>query len=207
MRALLIVDVQNDFCPDGALAVNDGHRVVPFINRIMGDFDVVAASQDWHPSDHGSFASNHPGKSPGEIIDLNGLPQILWPDHCVQKTHGAKFHPDLDVSGIEKVFKKGTDPTVDSYSAIFDNERRKSTGLDLWLKDKGVSEVWIAGLATDYCVKFTVLDLLDIGFQPNLLLEGCRGVELNSGDVQAAIDRMQEAGAVLVEKYRKPDRL
>lgn len=200
MKALVVVDVQNDFCPGGALGVREGDRVVPFINRIMKDFDLVVATKDWHPADHGSFASNHPGSSPGEIIDLDGLDQILWPDHCVQGSEGAEFHSDLDTSWIHKIFYKGTDPEVDSYSAIFDNDRRKSTGLDAWLLQQGVTEVWIAGLATDYCVKYTALDAVDLDFEIHVLLEGCRGVELNPGDVEAAVEEMRSAGVVVEDR-------
>ncbi|MHC4199536.1 MAG: bifunctional nicotinamidase/pyrazinamidase, partial [Planctomycetota bacterium] len=129
MRALILVDLQNDFCPGGGLAVPEGDRVIPVANGLVPAFDLVVATQDWHPADHGSFASNHEGKKPGDVIDLGGLEQILWPDHCVQGTPGAEFHPDLERGRIAEVFRKGTDPAVDSYSAFFDNARRRSTGL------------------------------------------------------------------------------
>src|SRR5881392_3594994 len=137
MKTLIIIDVQNDFVPGGALAVQDGNAVVPVINRLQPRFDHVVATQDWHPANHGSFAANHPGKKVGEVIDLNGLPQILWPVHCVQNTCGAEFHPALAVSHITRVFPKGTDPTTDSYSGFFDNGHRKSTGMGEWLKKQG----------------------------------------------------------------------
>ena len=165
MKALIIVDVQNDFCPGGALPVPEGDRVVEVINRIQPGFDLVVATQDWHPADHGSFAANHPGRRPGEQIELAGLPQILWPVHCVQGTPGAELHPGLDRSRIARVFRKGTDPSVDSYSGFFDNGRRASTGLGEYLKDQGVTDVYVCGLATDYCVKATALDAVASGVQ------------------------------------------
>jgi len=193
MRALVIVDIQNDFCPGGSLAVADGDAVVAVANRLAasGKFDVVVATQDWHPADHGSFASNHEGREPGQVVDLAGLQQILWPDHCVQNSRGAEFHPELDASQIEKVFQKGTDREVDSYSGFFDNARRNSTGLGDFLREGGVEQVYVCGLATDYCVKFTALDAVDLGFSTFLVEDACRGVELKPGDVTAAIDEMK----------------
>src|SRR3954468_12732007 len=153
MNALIIVDVQNDFVPGGALPVPEGDKVLPVINNLQPKFDLVVATQDWHPASHGSFAANHPGKKPGDVIQLKGLPQILWPVHCVQNTTGAAFVPTLDAKRIAKVFPKGTDPQVDSYSGFFDNGRQKATGLAEYLKQRGVTELYIVGLATDYCVK------------------------------------------------------
>lgn len=196
MKALILVDIQNDFCPGGALEVADGDAVVPVANRVRREqaYDLVVATQDWHPPDHGSFAVNHPGKQPGEVIDLNGLPQILWPAHCVQGSPGAEFHPDLEVSTVDRVFRKGTDPAIDSYSGFYDNGHRKSTGMAEWLREQGVEEVYLLGLATDYCVKFTALDAVAEGFRTHLIPEGCRGVELNAGDVAAALAEMREKG-------------
>ncbi len=198
MPALIIVDVQNDFCPGGALAVPEGDRIVPPINRIQPQYDLVVATQDWHPADHGSFAANHPGRKPGEIVELAGLPQILWPVHCVQGTRGAEFHPDLSVRRIAQVFRKGTDRQIDSYSGFFDNGHRAATGLAEYLRGHGVREVHICGLATDYCVKFTALDAVELGFETYLLAEACRGVELHAGDVQQAIYQMQQCGVYCV---------
>jgi nicotinamidase/pyrazinamidase len=198
MNALILVDIQNDFCPGGALPVTDGDRVVPVANGAMGRFDLIIATQDWHPANHGSFAANHPGNKVGEVIDLNGLPQILWPVHCVQNTRGAEFHPELEVSRITKIFPKGTDPAIDSYSGFFDNGHRKSTGLGEWLKQQRVAEVSILGLATDYCVKFTALDAAQMGFKTTLIREGCRGVNLRAGDSDRAIDEMRRAGVTLL---------
>ena len=194
MNALIIVDVQNDFCPGGALVVPEGDEIVPRINRIQRRYGLVVATQDWHPANHGSFAANHPGRMPGETIELAGLPQILWPVHCVQGTPGAKFHPDLNLDRIAQVFRKGTDPQIDSYSGFFDNDHRASTGLAEYLRERGVSEVHICGLATDYCVKFTALDAVGLGLETYLLAEACRGVEIHPGDVQRAIEEMQRLG-------------
>ena len=198
MKALIIVDVQNDFCPGGALPVPEGDRVAEVINRMQPKFDLVVATQDWHPADHGSFAANHPGHSPGEQIELAGLPQILWPVHCVQDTPGAELHPGLDHSRIVRVFHKGTDPSVDSYSGFFDNGRRTSTGLGEYLKDQGVTDVYVCGLATDYCVKATVLDAVALGFKTHLLEDCCRGVELREGDVQRTVEEMRRQGVAIV---------
>jgi nicotinamidase/pyrazinamidase len=194
VNALIIVDVQNDFCPGGALAVREGDLVVDVINRLQPQFDLVVATQDWHPRDHGSFAANHPGHRPGDQIELDGLPQILWPVHCVQNTPGAELHPRLDRAGIARVFPKGTDPKVDSYSGFFDNGRRSSTGLGEYLKECGIGHVSICGLATDYCVKVTALDAKSLGFNTHLLVAACRGVELFAGDVQRAIEDMRAQG-------------
>jgi nicotinamidase/pyrazinamidase len=200
MNALIIVDIQNDFVPGGALAVPEGDRVVPVVNAILrsGAFDLVVATQDWHPPDHGSFAANHPGRRVGEVIDLAGLRQILWPVHCVQGAAGAEFVAGLDRSRVQRVFQKGTDPTIDSYSGFFDNAHRKSTGLGEYLKSRGVQRVTICGLATDYCVKFSALDARQLGFDTQVIEDACRGVELNPGDVAAAIDQMKRAGVQMV---------
>jgi nicotinamidase/pyrazinamidase len=202
MKALVIVDVQNDFCPGGALPVPEGDQVVPIINRLQPEFDLVLATQDWHPADHGSFAANHPGGRPGEQIELAGLSQILWPVHCVQNTPGAELHAGLDRSRIVRVFRKGMDPNVDSYSGFFDNGRRASTGLDDYLKGRGVSDVYVCGLATDYCVKFTALDAVGLGFKTHLVEDACRGVELREGDVRRAIQQMREQGVVAIKATR-----
>ena len=193
-KALLLVDIQNDFIPGGTLEVNRGDEVIEIANRALEHFDHIIATQDWHPADHKSFASQHPGKNPGEFIELNGLPQILWPDHCVMQTKGAEFAPGLNVSSITKVIKKGLDKEVDSYSGFFDNAQDHATGLEDYLKSQGIDTLYIMGLATDYCVKYTALDARRLGFDTNLIIEGVRGVELNPGDCDAAIEEMKEAG-------------
>lgn len=200
MKALILVDIQNDFVPGGALAVPEGDQIIPLVNRLQKDFDMIVATKDWHPTNHGSFASNHTGTKPGDIVDLNGLQQILWPDHCVQNTKGSEFVTLLDTSRIVKVFHKGTDPGIDSYSTFFDNAQRKSTGLENFLKGKGVKEVYIAGLATDYCVKYSALDAIRLGFDTTVIIDACRGVNLNPDDSDKAIEEMKQAGIKIVER-------
>ena len=197
-KALLVVDIQNDFTPGGALGVNRGDEVIEIANRVMKNFDHVIATQDWHPPDHKSFASQHEGKIPGEFIELNGLPQILWPDHCVMGTRGAEFAPGLNISGITKVVQKGLNKEVDSYSGFFDNAHGHATGLEDYLRSQGIDDLYILGLATDYCVKYTALDARKLGFNIGLIIEGVRGVELNPGDCDAAIEEMKEAGVKVV---------
>lgn len=197
-KALILVDLQNDFCPGGALAVAHGDETIPVANRVARHFDLVVATQDWHPADHGSFAANHPGSEPYQVIDLHGLQQVLWPVHCVQGSHGAAFRDDLTAK-ITKVFQKGTDPTVDSYSGFWDNGKRKSTGMGKWLHEQGVRSVYVLGLATDYCVKFTALDACSEGFATFLVEDGCRAVNLSPSDGDRAIDEMRSSGVVVVE--------
>lgn len=194
MKALILVDLQNDFMPGGALAVADGDRVVPIANHLMPYFDLVIATQDWHPADHLSFASQHHGKKIGEVIDLDGMEQVLWPDHCVQRTPGAAMHSDLDRDQIRHVVQKGMDRRIDSYSGFFDNGHRQATGLAELLREQGVTDATVLGLATDYCVKFTALDAVKLGLRTYLVEDGCRGVNLNPGDVSQAIEKMKNDG-------------
>ena len=198
MRALILVDIQNDFLPGGALAVPHGDEVIPVANRVQPAFDLVVATQDWHPARHGSFASRHPGRRPGDMAELGGLPQVLWPDHCVQGSRGAAFASDLEMNRVEAIFRKGTDPGIDSYSGFFDNGHRKSTGLADYLKGRGVDQIYVLGLATDYCVKFTALDARKLGFRAVLVEDGSRGVELRPGDVARAVEEMKSAGVQVV---------
>ncbi|KOC89065.1 bifunctional nicotinamidase/pyrazinamidase [Winslowiella iniecta] len=199
-RALLLIDLQNDFCPGGALAVHDGDATIAVANRLAAAFsqrgDAVIASQDWHPANHGSFALVA-GQPPHTFGELNGLPQVWWPDHCIQHSHGAQFHSQLDTSVIDAVFYKGQDATVDSYSAFFDNGHQRKTELDDWLKNRGITALTILGLATDYCVKFSVLDALALGYQVEVVRAGCRGVNLNAEDSDHALAEMAAAGAVI----------
>jgi len=197
LQALILVDIQNDFLPGGALAVPDGDSVIPIANRLMEDFPIIVATQDWHPADHGSFAANHSGNAIYDRIDLNGLPQTLWPVHCVQYTPGAEFAANLNTGRITRVFQKGTDPSIDSYSGFHDNGHRRATGLGEWLRAQGVRAVTICGLATDYCVKFTALDALADGFEVTLHLPACRGVNLAPGDVETAIEEMERSGVMI----------
>ncbi len=197
MKTLIIIDVQNDFI-DGALPVPCGGEVVPIINALQPAFELILATQDWHPANHASFAANHPGKQPYDQIDLHGLPQTLWPVHCVQGTPGADFAPGLDRTRWQRVFQKGSDPEIDSYSGFFDNGHRRATGLGDYLRASGVEEVTLAGLATDYCVKFTALDARGSGLRVRLIADACRGVEVRSGDTGRALDEMRAAGVELV---------
>lgn len=198
MKALILVDLQVDFLPGGALPVPRGDQVIPLANRIQQRFQLVVATQDWHPANHGSFAANHPGKAPGEVIDLNGAQQTLWPVHCVEDTVGAALAPNLDTDRVRKIIRKGTEPEIDSYSGFFDNGHRKATGLDLYLKQAGVTETYVLGLATDYCVKFTALDSVELGFTTYVLADACRGVDLHAGDVAAALHDMSAAGVQVI---------
>jgi nicotinamidase/pyrazinamidase len=198
MRALLLVDLQYDFCPGGALAVPRGDETIAVAKRLLPRFETVVATQDWHPSDHGSFAANHPGASPGQVIQLDGLSQVLWPVHCVQDTRGAELHEGIDRSRLAAVFRKGTDPRIDSYSGFFDNGHRKSTGLGDWLEQRGVRQLYVLGLATDYCVKATVLDALELKYDVWLIEDGCRAVDLAPGDGERAISVMRGYGATVI---------
>lgn len=199
MDALILIDLQYDFMPGGPLGVPEGGQVVPVANRLMAAFDLIVATQDWHPPDHSSFAINHPGHEPGEIIEIDGIQQVLWPVHCVQGTDGAKLVADLDVGRVRNIIRKGTDRDIDSYSAFFDNAHRKATGLGAYLRAEKVDHVWLMGLATDYCVLFSVLDARRLGFLTTVIRDGCRGVELAHGDTVRAISEMQRAGARVVE--------
>ena len=175
------------------MPTRNGEEVVPVINRLQNDFDLVVATQDWHPRSHGSFASNHPGTKPGEMIELGGLPQVLWPDHCLQGSWGAEFHRDLDMQRVAKIIRKGTDPAIDSYSGFFDNGRRKATGLESHLREQKVTDVYVTGLATDYCVLWTARDAQSLGFKTHVIADACRGVELKPGDIERAFDEMRSS--------------
>ncbi len=198
MSTLIVVDLQRDFLPGGALAVPRGDEVVAVANAVMDRFTRVVATQDWHPAGHGSFAANQPGRAPGEVIELGGVAQVLWPVHCVQDTPGAAFAAGLQVEGITRVFVKGTDPGVDSYSGFFDNDRRSATGLGDYLREVGETEVVVLGLATDYCVKATALDARRLGLRVQLIVDACRAVDLRPGDGERALAEMQAAGVELI---------
>lgn len=199
MKALIVVDIQNDFLPGGALAVEKGDEIIPVVNKLMRQFDLVIATQDWHPANHGSFASNHPGKKPGEMIVLNGLNQVLWPDHCVQGTSGAEFNAALERRRFSHIFQKGIDPAVDSYSGFFDNGKKIDTGLGNFLKSNEVSEVYVVGLATDYCVKYTALDAAALGFRTFVITDATRAVNLQKGDGEQALKEMERQGVVMLQ--------
>lgn len=197
--ALLIVDVQNDFLPGGALAVTNGDEVVPVINQLQEQFNFIVATQDFHPADHGSFAANHEGTKPGELIKLSGLQQILWPVHCVQGSEGAEFHAELNPIKWTAIFQKGTNPEVDSYSGFFDNARRGDTGLGDFLQNEGIMNVFVTGLAQDYCVKYTALDAVSLGFKTYLITDATRAVNLSAEDGEKALEEMKKAGVIIVE--------
>ena len=190
---LVIVDVQNDFCPGGALGVAQGDQVVPVVNRLVERFAHVVLTQDWHRRDHQSFASNHPGRQPFERIELSYGPQTLWPDHCVQGTPGAEFHRDLDLRRAELVIRKGFRPEIDSYSTFYENDRRTPTGLTGYLRERGFTRVFLAGLATDYCVHYSALDARREGFDVAVVEDACRAIDLE-GSLARAFAEMNEAG-------------
>jgi nicotinamidase/pyrazinamidase len=190
---LLVIDVQNDFCPGGALAVGEGDAVVPVINRLAERFDHVVLTQDWHPAGHSSFASSHAGSAPFETIAMPYGPQTLWPDHCVQGTPGAAFHPKLSTDRAELVIRKGFRGAIDSYSAFYENDRRTPTGLAGYLRERGLKRIFLAGLATDYCVYYSALDARREGFDTIVIEAGCRAIDL-AGSLAAAWTGMAEAG-------------
>jgi nicotinamidase/pyrazinamidase len=199
MKALLILDIQKDFLPGGALAVPSGNEVIESANLLIKKFETVVAMQDWHPANHKSFASNNPGKNQGDLIILKGLPQVLWPDHCVQGSNGAEFSDQLDIKGITKIIRKGTDSGIDSYSGFFDNGRLHKTDLDKYLRSIKIDEIFMLGLATDYCVKFTCLDALDLGYKVSIIIDACRGIDLTPGDIDLAVHEMVLSGAQVVK--------
>jgi nicotinamidase/pyrazinamidase len=194
---LLVVDVQNDFCPGGALAVPDGDAIVPTVNRLARNFAHVVLTQDWHPAGHSSFASAHPGKSPFDTVGMPYGAQILWPDHCVQGTEGAAFHPELDVPRAELIVRKGFHPAIDSYSAFQENDRKTPTGLAAYLRERGFERVTLCGLATDFCVLYSALDARAAGFTTTVVLDACRGLDAD-GSLARALEEMQKAGIKLI---------
>lgn len=195
-EALIVIDVQTDFCPGGALAVAGGDQVVPVVNALMPGFATVVLTQDWHPAGHASFASGHPGRAPFESLALPWGDQTLWPDHCVQGTPGAAFHPGLRTDPAALVLRKGMNPGIDSYSAFFENDRTTPTGLAGWLRDRGQTVLTFAGLATDYCVAWSALDAARLGFAARVHLPGCRAIDLN-GSLAAALASLRAAGVTV----------
>jgi nicotinamidase/pyrazinamidase len=196
--ALVMVDIQNDFCQGGSLAVPGGDEIVSVANALQPYFDLVIATQDWHPQDHTSFAVNHTERKVGEVIDLDGIAQVLWPAHCVQNTKGAEFHPQLELKRIDKIVHKGADRLIDSYSAFFDNAHVRSTGLADYLQENGVTEIYIMGLATDYCVKYSCLDAAQLELKTHVIVDACRGIDLQGGDVEKALVEMRSVGVDIV---------
>ena len=201
-RALLVVDVQNDFCPGGSLAVQSGDEVVAVINRIMPLFSRIIGTQDWHPPDHVSFASSHPGRKPLDVVDAGGIEQVLWPDHCVRSSAGAELHPGLDTGRIGLLLRKGMRRELDSYSAFFENDHRTDTGLRHYLRGMGIRELFVCGLATDYCVRASAVDAARLGLEVSLVADACRGVDFPRGSVEAALAEMRNAGVRVVTSDR-----
>ncbi len=197
MRALLIVDLQKDFLPGGPLATDRADELVPVINALMDKFSFILATKDWHPKDHVSFASNHLGKNVGDLIEIEGAEQVLWPVHCVQDTKGANFAEGLNEEKIGHVFYKGLDRKIDSYSAFFDNAKERKTGLEDYLRSHEINEIVVVGVATDYCVLYSVLDALELGFKVTVVVDGCRAINLHPDDESKALALMQERGALI----------
>jgi len=196
-EALLVIDLQNDFCPDGALAVAGGDTIVQPINAAMDKFNIVILTQDWHPSDHKSFASSHENKSPFDTVEMFYGEQVLWPNHCIQGSAGARFHPDLNHTRADVIVRKGSNPEVDSYSAFYENDKVTPTGLHGYLKNREVTKLTLVGLATDYCVAFSALDAAKLGYAVTVRLDMARGID-SDGSLKAAIDKMSKAGINLV---------
>jgi nicotinamidase/pyrazinamidase len=196
MKALIVVDLQNDFVPGGSLAVPEGNEIIPLVNQLQENFELVVATQDWHPKNHLSFASNHPGKKPYEVVILDGLEQVLWPDHCIQGEKGATFAPGFDERRVEAIFRKGTNPEIDSYSGFFDNGRKKSTGLGDFLKGRRVKEVYLCGLAAEYCVLYTALDAIELGFRIYYIEDATRA--LSQEDFEKAREQVASRGGKLI---------
>ncbi|WP_372891159.1 bifunctional nicotinamidase/pyrazinamidase [Rhodosalinus sp.] len=195
-EALIVIDVQNDFCPGGALAVPEGDAIVPGINALMREFPAVILTQDWHPAGHSSFASQHPGKAPMQTVEMPYGPQILWPDHCVQGTPGAAFHPDLDTDRADLILRKGVRPEIDSYSAFFENDGQTPTGLEGYLRTRGLSRLTMVGLATDVCVAYSAQDAARLGFEVELHADLCRGID-HEGSLGHALAEMRARGVVV----------
>lgn len=195
-KALIVIDVQNDFCPGGALAVTGGDEIVGPVNALMADYDAVVLTQDWHPAGHSSFASQHNGKLPFDVVDMPYGPQVLWPDHCVQGSPGAQFHPDLTTDRADLIIRKGFRPAIDSYSAFFENDHETPTGLEGYLRTRGITSVDMVGLATDFCVAYSAVDAAKLGFETRVLQEHCRAIDLD-GSLAASRETMIAAGVVL----------
>ncbi|MBM1555224.1 bifunctional nicotinamidase/pyrazinamidase [Sulfitobacter mediterraneus] len=196
MKALIVIDQQNDFCPGGALAVPEGDQIVQGINALMPEFDAVILTQDWHPAGHSSFASSHDGKNPYDAIDMPYGPQVLWPDHCIQGSMGAKFHMELQQDRADLIIRKGYNPAIDSYSAFFENDHKTATGLEGYLRTRGITELTMVGLALDFCVNFSAVDAANLGFDVTVRRDLCRAIDLD-GSLAAALEGMDKAGVTL----------
>ena len=193
MKALLIVDIQYDFCPGGALAVPDGDTIIPTVNQLIDHFDVIVQTQDWHPEGHSSFASSHEGKEPFDTVEMDYGTQVLWPNHCVQGSKGAEFHEDLNTLKSQVIIRKGFRRMIDSYSTFFENDQKTATGLTGYLKQRGITDLYTVGLATDFCVKWSILDGIDEGFNMHIVEDAVKGIDLN-GSLDEAWDEMKKKG-------------
>lgn len=198
-KALIIIDVQNDFCPGGALAVPEGDKIIPIINKLSNKFKKVIATQDWHPKGHMSFAVNHPGKKDFDVIDFNGINQVLWPAHCVSGTPGADFHPDLAMKNLDLIVRKGNNPEIDSYSAFRENDKETLTGLEGYLRTLEIKETYLCGLALDYCVFYSAKDAKELGFETFVIIDGTKGIDSPEGNIDKSLNVMKEAGIKIIE--------
>lgn len=198
MKALLVIDIQNDFCPGGALAVPEGDSIIPIVNRLIDSFDIIIQTQDWHPSGHSSFASSHEGKNPFDPIQMEYGEQVLWPDHCVQGSEGANFHPNLNTNKSQVIVRKGFRIDIDSYSTFYENDKKTTTGLTGYLNERGITDLYTVGLATDFCVKWSVLDGLKEGFKMILVEDAVRGIDLN-GSVEDSLKEMKSKGVQFIQ--------
>ncbi len=198
MKALLVVDIQYDFCPGGALAVPDGDAIIPAVNNLIDHFDVIIQTQDWHPAGHSSFASSHKGKDPFDTIEMDYGTQVLWPDHCVQGSKGAEFHNDLNTLKSQVIIRKGFRKAIDSYSTFFENDQETATGLTGYLKQRGITDLYAVGLATDFCVKWSILDGIDEGFNMHIVEDAVKGIDLN-GSLDEAWDEMKKKGVKITQ--------
>jgi len=198
-NCLIVVDIQNDFCPDGALAIMEGDKIIPVVNALAGKFDKVVATQDWHPPGHVSFAATHK-KKPYDIITIDEIQQVLWPVHCVQGSFGADFHKDLDLREVDLIIRKGNDLNIDSYSAFMENDKITLTGLHYYLKGLAIRDLYFCGLATDYCVYYSALDARKMGFNVGVILDACRGVDVPAGNIATVIQTMKERGIRIMNR-------
>jgi nicotinamidase/pyrazinamidase len=198
-KALIIIDVQNDFCPGGALAVPEGDKIIPAINKLSDKFEKVIATQDWHPENHLSFAVNHPGKKEFEVLDYKGIKQVLWPAHCVSGTTGADFHPNLAMKNFHLILRKGSNPEIDSYSAFRENDKATLTGLEGYLKSLKIQETYLCGLALDYCVFYSAMDAKELGFETFVIIDGTKGIDSPTGNIDKALNAMKKEGIRIVE--------
>jgi nicotinamidase/pyrazinamidase len=200
-NALIIIDLQNDFCPGGALPVPEGDKIISVINKIMNRFYKVVATQDWHPENHISFASTHK-KNVGDVVEINGIKQMLWPKHCVQGSYGAQLHKELDIRKVDLILRKGTNPNIDSYSAFLENDKKTQTGLHYWLKGLKIKKVYICGLALDYCVYYSACDAKKFGFETYVLLDATKGVDVPKGNIEKVLKHMRSIGIKIINSKK-----